>query len=109
MGKSKYFKFKTACITKNELDQSEYFKELGIESSSAVDITYKDLAVNLNHIVYYYPLRAVEMGNKNTDYLDDETSWVDAEYINLVLVDGSELTININIQDFEYILNEDDK
>lgn len=98
----KFYKFKTACFSKEDFIDTE---SLGIEVEQK--LLYKDLPINLNAIAYYYPLRAVELGKRSdaTPLPEDEV-WFDAKFVLITLLDGTELTINMNIQDFEILVNE---
>lgn len=98
---AKFYKFNTACVTKDTLG----LQDLGIEKE--VNIKYKILPLNIDTIVFYYPLKALKLTQDATedDLLTEDEVWEFAEYVNVILTDGTELTIQHPIKDFEEIVN----
>jgi len=100
----RFYKFKAACLTSEAIDQIQLDEDLGITRDK--ELQFKDLPVRLGYIVSYTPLKTTDINNRsNPRMLDDEEMWIEAQYINISLIDGTEYTIKHDIQDFELLMN----
>lgn len=100
----KFYKFKTAVIPMNSLELQE---ELGIKIEARFD--YEELAVKLDSIIFYYPsLRKNLFELEDQEVWEKDEAWFESQFINVVLVDGSEIIIHHDIQDFVKLLEEND-
>jgi hypothetical protein len=98
---TQFYRFKTACFP----DDSDQYEDLGIPTK--VDkLEYKDLPIRLSSIIYYYPLRALNLDEQleEVDFLSEDEIWDYAEYVTIILVDGTQLTVKINIKDFQDLI-----
>jgi len=101
---AKFYKFRTAVLPMNSLKMEE---ELGIKIEARFE--YEELAVRLDSIIFYYPSLRVNLHDLEDDALyEKDEAWFEAQFINVVLMDGSEIIIHHDIQDFEKLLEEND-
>lgn len=98
---AQFYRFKTACFP----DDHEDYEDLGIQTK-VTKLEYKDLPIRLSSIIYYYPLRALNLDQslEDVDYLTEDEVWDYAEYVTIILVDGTQLTVKIHIKDFQDLI-----
>lgn len=100
----KFHKFETVVQSLNEedvIDFENYGKPLRRDN-----IEYQELPIRLDSIIFYHPLKVVDLQapTEEVELFDDNDIWLYANYITIVLVDGSQMTIKCNIQVFEDII-----
>lgn len=102
-----FYKFEVVSFNLPMGDTDMEFKSYdSVEDEDENVVEYKILPIRLSSIITYHPLDIVDMkaNQEEIEHFDEDDLWDLAEYVNVILVDGTQVMVKCQIKEFEKIL-----